>query len=454
MRQRETYRGKALQFFSVLLPILVTQVALVSTGFFDTVMAGNVSEYDLAGVAVAANLFFPVFGGTLGVISGLTPIIAQLYGAGKKETMPRIVVQGMYLAALIGILLILIASVAIKPLLATMALESRVEAIALGYLKAIACGFCPILAAAALRNFIDALGYTRMTMAITLCSVPFNIAMNYLFIFGKGGFPALGGVGAGVGSALTYWFVLLLNLLVVHRVRPFSTYRVFARFFKPSLAVWKSHLIIGVPIGAAIFCEQSIFGAVGLFMATYGTHIIAAHQAALNFSTLVYMVPLSISMSLTILVGFEVGARRYADAKRYSYMGILLSVLFSGALALALVQLRAEFAALYTREMPVYGLIQSFLVYAIALQFSDAVSAPLQGALRGYKDVRVTLFLAILSYWAIGLPLGHALARLTDLGPYGYWIGLIAGIAGGALFLGMRLVFVQRVKFPFVNNNT
>lgn len=452
MRQRGTYGGKALQFFSVLLPILVTQVALVSTVFFDTVMAGNVSEYDLAGVAVAANLFFPVFGGMQGVIAGLTPIIAQLYGAGKKEAMPRVVVQGMYMAVLLGVCLIAVAAVVVKPLLAAMALEPRVAAITVGYLKAIACGFCPILAAAALRNFIDALGYTRVTMAITLCSVPFNIAMNYLFIFGKGGFPALGGVGAGVGSALTYWFVLLLNLLVVRRVQPFASYRVFARFFRPSLAAFKSHLAIGVPVGAAIFCEQSIFGAVGLLMAMYGTHIIAAHQAALNFSTLVYMVPLSISMALTILVGFEVGARRYVDAKRYSYMGILLSVLFSGALALALMQLRAEFAALYTQEPQVYQLIQTFLVYAIALQFSDAVSAPLQGALRGYKDVRVTLLLAILSYWAIGLPIGHAIARLTQLGPYGYWIGLIAGIAGGALFLGLRLAFVQRVKFPA--NNT
>lgn len=431
---------------TVLLPIFITQIALVSTGFFDTVMAGNASEYDLAGVAVAVNIFMPVFCGVLGVVSGLTPIIAQLHGAGKKEQLPFVVVQGMYLSGIIGIVFILAGCFTIGPLLSYMRLEPQVEKIAIGFLKTIAFGVCPILIAGALRNYIDALGYTRVTMLITVTSVPINILMNYLFIFGKYGFPKLGGVGAGVGSAITYWLVMLFNILVVYYLKPFKDYKIFSRFYTISLPTLKQQLSIGLPIGSAIFCEQSIFGAVGLFMASYGTEVIAAHQAALNFSTMVYMIPMSISMTLTILIGFEVGAKRYPDAKIYTNIGMLISILFSGILTILLIAFKSQIASLYTNHEVVYQLIQSFFVYVIFLQLSDGINAPMQGALRGYKDVKVTLGLAVVSYWFIGLPVGYWLAEYLHAGPYGYWLGLITGVVAGAVLLFMRLRYVRRMK--------
>lgn len=447
MKQTYTYKEKIRQIMIVLLPIFITQIALISTGFFDTIMAGNVSEYDLAGVAVAVNIFMPVFCGVLGVISGLTPIIAQLHGAGQKDQLPFVVVQGMYLSGVIGIVFILVGCFTIEPLLSSMSLEPQVEKIAIGFLKAIAFGICPILIGSALRNFIDALGYTRVTMLITVTSVPINILMNYFFIFGKCGFPKLGGVGAGVGSAITYWLVMLINIFVVYYLKPFKYYKIFSRFYRASFENIKQQLAIGIPIGSAIFCEQSIFGAVGLFMAAYGTDIIAAHQAALNFSTMVYMIPMSISMTLTILIGFEVGAKRYRDAKLYTNIGMLISILFSGILTLFLIAFKGQIAALYTNNAIIYQLIQSFFVYVIFLQLSDAVNAPMQGALRGYKDVKVTLGLAIISYWIIGLPVGYALANYFQAGPYGYWLGLITGVVAGAVLLFVRLRYVRKMNF-------
>ncbi|WP_418626553.1 MATE family efflux transporter [Anaerosinus sp.] len=444
MRQTYSYKEKVKQFMIVLLPIFITQITLMSTGFFDTVMAGNVSEYDLAGVAIAVNIFMPVFGSILGVLSGLTPTISQLYGANKKEELPFIIVQGIYLAIVIAICLIILGFIVIDPLLNVMNLEAKVKIVAKGFLLACAFGISPILIAAVFRNFVDALGYTRVTMVVTVCAVPINICMNYLFIFGKMGFPALGGIGAGVGTAITYWFVLFINLLVIKHVKPFSQYDIFRFFGKPDFAAWRQLLSIGIPIGFAMFCEQSIFGAVALFMAAYGTTVIAAHQAAMNFSTMVYMIPLSISMALTIMVGYEVGAKRYKDAKKYSYLGVALSILFSGSLTLILANFKGEIAALYTKDEAVYQMIQIFLLYVIVLQFSDAISAPLQGALRGYKDVKITLILAVISYWIIGLPVGYAFANYLGVGPYGYWVGLIAGIVAGAVALIIRLVKVQR----------
>lgn len=444
MRQTFNYRQRAREFFTVLLPIFITQLALMSTGFLDTVMAGHVSEQDLAGVAIGTNLFFPFFGSSLGIIAGLTPVIAHHYGAGRQAEIVFSVRQGFYWAAGLALLFVSLGYVCVPLLLRQLALEPRVEYVASWYLAALSAGVLPIFVSGVLRNLIDALGFTRLTMYVTLCIVPVNILMNYLFIFGKGGMPALGGIGAGVGTAVAFYISLLMNVCVASFCKPFSHYHIFARLLRPSVHEWRRQLGIGVPIGCTMFCEQSIFGAVGLLMTVYGTEIMAAHQAAMSFTTVAYTVPLSVSMTLTIIIGYELGAGRFADACKYRFMGWGLSVLFSLCVASSLVIFRAELASLYTNESAMGELIASFLLYAIIMQLADGIDAPLQGILRGYKDVRATFLLAVLSYWGIGLPLGWGLARFTSAGPYGYWMGLIAGLLVGALLLFSRLRHIER----------
>ena len=440
MKQTFGYKAKARQFFVVLLPIFITQLSLMATGFFNTVMAGHISQQDLAGVAVGVNLFMPFFGSFLGIISGLTPTISQLYGAGKQEKIGFIVKQGFYWAFALGVGFVALGWLTVPYILPLLHLEPQVEYITSHYLMFLSLGIIPIFISAVLRNFIDAHGYTRLTMCVTMCTVPTNITLNYIFM----GIPAFGGVGAGIGSAVTLTLNLLLNIIVVCRLHPFRDYQVFRHLPGIHLAEWKKQLGVGIPIGATMFCEQSIFGAVGLFMTAYGTAIVAAHQAAMNFTTIVYMIPLAVSMTLTILVGYEVGAKRLDDARQYIKLSRYLTFFTVGTLALLLTRLRAEIAALYTSSIEVQPLLAGFLIYAVFMQFADSINAPLQGALRGFKDVHVTFGLAVLSFWIVGLPLGWGLAKYTELGPYGYWIGLIARVLIGAVCLEIRLRQVQK----------
>lgn len=452
-RETHTLKQKLGQLLTILLPILVTQISLTLVGFFDTVMSGRAGHLDLAGVAVGANLWAPVLTGLNGILSGITPILAQLHGAGNREEMPFQVIQGIYLA---GALTALVAGggwLALDPLLRIMALDPAVEKIAHDFLNAIAWGMPPLFLSAVLRNFIDALGYTRVTMGITVCAIPVCILFNYLLIFGEYGFPRLGGAGAGYASAITYWCLALITVGIICRKAPFKDYHLLKKGFGISGRSLRELLQVGLPIGLAIFCEVSIFSVVALLMAEFGTAVIGAHQAAINFAGLVYMVPLSISMALTILVGFEAGAKRYADARQYSYLGIGIAVVIALSGAVALSIFKDPVAGLYTRDPEVFQLIKSFLTYAVFFQLSDAVAAPIQGALRGYKDVRVTLFLAILSYWIIGMPAGYVLANYFPFGPYGYWIGLIAGLAVGAMVLFLRLRRLQRNNMAVISNN-
>jgi MATE family multidrug resistance protein len=449
MKQTHSYGEKVGQFVAVLLPIFITQLSLIATGFCNTVMAGHISEMDLAGVAVGVNIFMPFFGATLGIISGLTPIIAQYYGAGKSQAIRYTVQQGFYWALGLAVLFLAIGYADMPVLLPYLDLEPHVAYITSHYLMAVSCGIVPIFLAAVVRNFIDAHGYTRLTMGITMCTVPVNIALNYIFMYGKFGMPAFGGIGAGIGSALAFTLNLVLNVTVALTLHPFRDYHIFRNLPRPRFRAWRRHLGVGVPIGATMFTEQSIFGAVGLFMTTYGTAVVAAHQAAMNFTTIVYMIPLSISMALTILVGYEVGARRMRDARQYIRLGRVLSLVFVSAIALPLTRHQAWLASLYASAPELQSLICTFLVYVIFMQMSDCINAPLQGALRGYKDVRVTFWLAVVSNWVVGLPLGWVMAQYGGMGPYGYWIGLIGGILVGSIFLMFRLRRVEK-KFDAI----
>lgn len=444
MIKTDSKKAKLCQLMVILIPILITQVGMYSMNFFDTMMSGHYSAKDLAGVAIGSSLWVPISTGLTGILIAITPIVAQLIGAKKEKEVSVSVIQGVYVAIIMAFLVLLVGSFLLNPILNGMELEKKVHSIAHDYLIAISFGAFPLFIYNALRSFIDALGKTRVSMLIILSALPINAALNYLLIYGKLGFPELGGVGTGYATALTYWIMLLFSIMIVYKQKPFSHYQIFRGLRFISLRKMGEILLMGIPIGFSIFFETSIFSAVTLFMSEFDTITIASHQIAMNFSSLLYMIPLSISMTLTILVGFEMGAKRYQDAKQYSWIGVLVAVTMAIFSGLIILLLRTEVAALYSKDLQVIELSIQFLLYALFFQLSDAIQAPIQGSLRGYKDVNVTFVMSLLSYWVIGLPLGYTLAKFTNLGPFGYWIGLIVGLAVGAICLSSRLLYIQK----------
>ncbi|MEY8349757.1 MATE family efflux transporter [Bacillus cereus] len=444
MKETHSFLQKIKQFVLLFFPIFVTQMSLFAMSFFDTTMSGHASATDLAGVAIGTSIWIPVSTGLTGILIATTPIIAQLVGSKQKDQVPHIVIQAVYLAIGVSLLVILIGFFAVSPILNGMHLEEQVEHIAAQFLSIIAIGIIPLFVYTVLRSFIDALGKTRTTMIITLLSLPINVILNYVFIFGNFGFPKLGGVGAAIASTATYWCILLITIIIIRTKEPFASFNIFRHLYRLSMSSWKELLKLGVPIGFAIFFETSIFAAVTLMMSNFNTTTIAAHQAAMNFASLLYMTPLSLAMAMTIAVGFEVGANRYTNAKQYSFIGIGLALAFSLLYSILLFVFDDQIASIYTTDIAVHDLAKEFLIFAILFQISDAIATPVQGALRGYKDVNMALIMTLIAYWIIGLPLGYILATYTSWAAKGYWIGLIIGLAFGAIFLLIRLFQVQR----------
>ncbi|GAA0338060.1 MATE family efflux transporter [Oceanobacillus oncorhynchi subsp. oncorhynchi] len=444
MYETTNRRQKIKLFIIIMLPILVTQVSMNLMNFFDTVMSGQASAVDLAGVAIGSSLWIPILTAVNGIVLAITPIISQLIGAKEKKDIPQVIQQGIYLSVGLSFIILIAGFFVLEPVLQLMSLEPDVHHVAKYYLIFLAAGIMPLFIFHTVRSFMDGLGQTRASMIIILISLPINAFLNYIFIFGKLGIPAFGGIGAGIATSITYWIVSIISLYMIHKVAPFTSYQVFQVRFKPQISYWLSQLKIGLPIGLAMFFETSIFSVVTMMMSVYDTNTIAAHQAAMNFAGLLYMLPLSVGMALTIAVGFEIGAKRFQDARTYTYLGITGGMIIALFIGVILFVFDDAVAGLYHNNPEVIALTKQFILFAIFYQLADAIGAPIQGALRGYKDVNVTLVLALISYWLIGLPAGFLFANYTHFDAFGYWIGIIVGLSAGAIALLFRLLHIQR----------
>lgn len=444
MNSTVTMKDKVSQFLIILIPILITQLGLFGMNFFDTIMSGHAGNDDLAGVAIGSSIWLPVFTGINGILLALTPMISQHLGAKRIKEIPFTVIQGLYFAIALSVGVFIAGFFFLDSILAMMNLSDEVRHIAKHYLIGLSIGIPPLFMYSVSRSFIDSLGQTKVSMMITLLALPVNVFFNYILIFGKLGAPSLGGIGAGYATGITYWLIFLLSVVFIMKVRPFVEYSIFNTFYSVSMKAWKEMIFLGVPMGLTIFFETSIFAIVTLLMSQFDTNTIAAHQVAFNFSSMIYMLPLSISFALTITVGYEVGAKRFQDARQYSYLGISIAVFIALIAAVVLYFTRDTVASMYTGDADVAILVTQFLIYAIFFQLSDALLTPINGVLRGHKDVNIPFIIAFTAFWIIGLPAGYLFANYSAFGPFGYWLGLIIGLGAGAVALIFRLVIVSR----------
>ncbi|WP_052675942.1 MATE family efflux transporter [Paenibacillus sp. IHBB 10380] len=249
MKPTQSIQQKMRQFFVILLPIFVTQITLSAMTFFDTNMSGHSSSIDLAGVAIGSSLWVPIQVGLSGILMGITPIISQLIGSGHKDKVAYNVIQALWLSLLLALGVLALGGALLPSILHAMKLESNVQYIAFHFLTWLSIGIIPLFGYTVLRSLIDALGQTRISMIITLISLPINVGLNYLLIYGNFGFPKLGGIGAGVASGITYWCIFIIALLFVHKRQPFASLGIFRTFHKLSPRTWKEQLKIGIPIG-------------------------------------------------------------------------------------------------------------------------------------------------------------------------------------------------------------
>ena len=440
------FKDKFILFLKIFFPILVYQFANYSASFIDTTMTGQYNTIDLAGVSMATSLWNPFFTFLTGIVSALVPIVGHHLGRGKKEEVASDFYQFLYLSLGLSIFLFILVFLVAPLVLNNMGLESAVADIAIRYLWFLAIGIIPLLLFSVIRSLLDALGLTKLSMYLMLLLLPLNSSFNYLLIYGVFGFPELGGAGAGLGTSMAYWALLGISILVLLKQEKLKELHLEKRLPLDRNKI-KEAIKLGLPIGGTVFAEVAIFSAVGLIMAKFSSLIIASHQSAMNFSSLMYAFPMSISTAMAIVVSYEVGAKHLEGAKKYIKIGRLSAMAFAILTLSFLYVFRENVASLYGHDKEFIQLTASFMTYSLFFQLADTFAAPLQGILRGYKDTVIPFYLGILGYWGVAIPLGLFLDYSTNLDAYSYWIGLIVSLIVSGLLYQWRLqVIMKRFK--------
>ncbi|EGU31059.1 putative multidrug resistance protein [Vibrio ichthyoenteri ATCC 700023] len=439
---RFTRESGALMHLSI--PIILTQIATQAMGFVDTTMAGQVSPADLAAIALGASLWIPVLLLLRGVIMALTPVVAYHRGARDFDSISVEFFQMVWLALIASALLVAYL-VSAQSILEWIGVASEIIPIASDYAFALAFGVPGIALFYTLNGFCEGMNNTKAPMIISMIGLLVNIPVNYVLIYGHFGFPEMGAVGCGWATSLVYW---LMSGLLYSYIKAHHHYKTIIRFSdaKPRAAAMYHLLKLGLPIGMNIAICGSIFAVIALLIGRIGAENVAAAQIALNISSMTYVIPMSISFGITIRVGYALGEGDELGAIDRSKIGIIVSALVS-LISVATFLLFPEWIIrLYTNDPVISATAAALLAMTALYQFSDALQLGANGALRGYKDTKIPMFLAVASYWGLALPLGVVLG-LTDIivpamGEKGFWVGILTGLTVAAVLMLLRLRYV------------
>nr|WP_180217102.1 MATE family efflux transporter [Pantoea brenneri] len=444
----QKYLTEARQLLALAVPVILAQVAQTAMGFVDTIMAGAVSATDMAAVAVGTSIWLPAILFGHGLLLALTPTVAQLNGSGRRERIAEQIRQGYWLALFVSLLIMVLLWHAGYLIRAMHDIDPLLALKAEGYLHALLFGAPGYLFFQVLRNQCEGLSKTKPGMVLGFLGLMVNIPLNYIFIYGHFGMPALGGVGCGVATASVYWVMFICMRFWVRRMRTMRDIHLTSSWSPPSRPILTRLMTLGLPVALALFFEVTLFAVVALLVSPLGIVNVAGHQIALNFSSLMFVLPLSLGVATTIRVGYRLGQGSTEQAKVAAWTAQGVGISMAALTALFTVTFRHQIALLYNDNPEVVTLAAQLMLLAAIYQFSDSIQVIGSGILRGYKDTRSIFFITFIAYWLLGLPAGYLLA-LTDwlvprMGPAGFWCGFIVGLTSAAVMMIWRIRRLQQ----------
>jgi MATE family multidrug resistance protein len=436
-------------------PVFVAQLAVVANGLIDTLMAGRHGTDDLAAVGIGNAIFFSVFGPLMGMQIAITPIAARLYGAGRYQDIGEKVRQGMYFSLALAVIAFVLFRFP-KPFLDLTQAAPEVQSRIRDYLGYIAWGIPSALLFRLFYSYSTAVSRPRMVMAFNLAGVAFKVPLNWIFLDGHLGAPAMGAGGCALASTIISWGVCLAAWGWVAWDAEYRRYAVFARWSRPDVrALWEI-VSLGVPIGVTFFVDVTAFTFMSIFIARLGAATSAAQQIAANLAALLFMLPLALGNAASVLVGQALGAHDYPRARATGVAGLGLGFGVAICMAVLLITCAPYIAALYSIDATVRETAATLIRLVAGYHLFDAVQAVVVNVLRGYKRAVVPMVIYAVGLWALGLAGGYALALTpadlnllgisTPMGAPGFWTGAIIGMCTASLTVAGYFLYVSAPK--------
>lgn len=433
-------------------PVILGMLGHTMVAFVDNVMVGQLGTAELAAVSLGNSFMFIAMSLGIGFSTAITPLVAEADGENNFEAGKSAFKHGLFLCIVLGIALVLMVFAA-KPLMYIMGQPPEVVDLAMPYLNLVAISLLPLIVFQGFKQFSDGMSMTKYPMYATFAANIVNVVLNYLFIFGKFGFPELGIVGAAIGTLASriilvgyLWFLLAKK----EKSKRFVTHIKIFTLAKPML---KKLLNLGFPSAMQMFFEVAIFTCAVWLSGVLGKNPQAANQIALNLASMTFMVAMGFSVAAMIRVGNQKGLKNYRELRRIAFSIVLLTsilaVVFAALFMIfntALPKLYLDFddPVLFADNFEVVSIASKLLSIAAVFQISDALQVVALGALRGLQDVKIPTIITFVAYWAIGFPVMYYLSIVTDLGSEGLWYGLLAGLTASGVMLFVRFNYLSK----------
>ena len=434
-------------------PVLVGQLSVLAFSTIDTLLVARASATDLAALAIGAAAYITIFIGGMGVLMGLSPIVGQLYGAGRHQDAGRQMHQAVWVAlglALLSCVFLLFP----QPFLMLSRASPEVAEKIRGYLLALAFSLPASLLFTVYRAFNTAVSRPKAVMALQLGGLAIKLPLSTLLVFGWPalGIPALGAVCCGIATAVAMWTQALLAWRVLKKDAFYADFALFGRGLdRPDKAALRQLLRQGVPTGASLLIEVTGFVFMAIFIARLGTTAVAGHQIVANLVALLFMVPLALASASGTLVAQHIGAGQAVEARRIGWHGLLIGTGLAAVMGLMVFAARRPVLQLYTSDAAVIAAAFPLVAWLGVFHIADAAQTLAAFVLRAYKVATVPVVVYATALWGVGLAGGYVLAFdlsgsvPTSLqGAPGFWMASTSGLVLAATALSAFMAWMFR----------
>jgi len=437
------YKQNIKETIKLALPISIGQLGHILMAVTDTIMVGHLGAMQLAAASVANAVFstFMIFG--LGLSIAITPITAVYVGAKDTNKLKSLLYTSLIINMIAGII-ILLAIIWGSNYLAYLNQPKDVTILMKSYFQVIGISILPIMLFQSYKQFLEGLSDVKSAMYINLLANVANIILNWVLIYGKFGFPALGLLGAGIATLLTrtimsisFWGYFQFNNKYKQLFASLSS-----RLFEK--AITKKILSIGLPLAGQMVTEVAAFSFIGIMVGWIGTNELAAHQIALNMASSTFMIMIGISSAGTVRVGNALGEKNFSKVKVAGYTAISICIAIMFIFGLVFVLLNNYLPYIYIQDINVINITAKLLLIAAAFQIFDGWQASSAGVLRGLGDVTIPAIIIFIAYWVIGIPLGYYLAFTLKWSVYGIWASVVISLIFVAVFLFFRFIKLEK----------
>ena len=420
------------------IPVIFSQLGQVTVNLADNMMVGHVGTTELAAASFAINVFHigMLFG--LGITLGLTPLVGQSFSARNKRNTARWFKNGVLVYFAASIVLSIFMSVLVL-FMNRMGQSDEVVQKAIPYYLIQVSSLVPLMLFFSVKQFFEGIGNTKIAMVITIGANLLNIGLNYVLIYGKMGFPALGLNGAGYATLISRIIMPIVFVFIILKQKDFKGYLTEALHSGFEKLKIRRIISIGLPIGLQMVIEILAFSLGAIMLGWISKESLAGHQVAISMAAMTYMISFGLASGTTIRVSHTFGEHDLKEVKHAVFASLHMVIAFMSLMGILFILLRNQVPMLFTSDPDVIKVAAGLLIVGAFFQIFDGIQVVLLGALRGIADVRIPMFMAFFSYIVVSLPISYLFAFVFNFGYSGVWIGFVFGLSTAAILFGLRL---------------